>query len=198
MKKLDQNYWNDRYLENNTPWDIGSASQPLIEYLSNIQNKDLRILIPGAGFAHEAAFLFENGFKNVLVCDWAQKALDIFQERNPWFPSENLICGDFFELEIKVDLIVEQTFFCALPREFRNRYVEKTAQLLQNTDKNQGKLVGLLFAQEFEMEGPPFGGSAEEYEKLFSPHYNIEKMEVSFNSIAPRAGRELFVTFAKK
>ena len=198
MKNLDKIYWSRRYEEDNTPWDIGQASQPLIAYLKTIQEKDLRILIPGAGYAHEAAFLFEHGFKNVFVCDWAEQALEVFHKRNPEFSKENLICENYFDLDLKVDLIIEQTFFCALPRNLRMKYVEKSAQLLQKTSKTYGKLVGLLLAQEFKMDGPPFGGTPEEYNKLFSPHFKIEKMEISQNSIAPRAGRELFVTFKKK
>ncbi|EIM73093.1 Thiopurine S-methyltransferase (TPMT) [Nitritalea halalkaliphila LW7] len=55
-----------------------------------------------------------------------------------------------------------------------------------------GQLVGVLFNRYFEKEGPPFGGEAEEYEKLFSPHFGRFVQESCYNSIGPRAGSELF------
>ena len=198
MKKLNQEYWNNRYLEKNTPWDIGHASTPLKTYLESLTDKEMRILVPGAGYAHEAIFLHKKGFKNVFICDWAKGALDVIESQVPDFPKEHLICGDFFKLDLDVDLIIEQTFFCAIPRNLRLSYVKKAAQLLQNTSYNAGKVVGLLFAEEFEKEGPPFGGTTDEYQKAFSPYFKIEKLDISYNSIEPRFGRELFVVFTKK
>ena len=61
-----------------------------------------------------------------------------------------------------------------------------------------GKLVGLLFDFPLTEEGPPFGGSLEEYKNTFSKQFNIKILETSFNSIKPRLGRELFIIFEKK
>jgi hypothetical protein len=61
-----------------------------------------------------------------------------------------------------------------------------------------GKLAGLLFAFPFEQEGPPFGGTKEEYEQLFSPHFDINHLAISEASIKPRAGRELFIELQKR
>ncbi|WP_412783757.1 hypothetical protein, partial [Aeromonas sanarellii] len=67
----------------------------------------------------------------------------------------HLIENDFFELDDKFDLILEQTFFCALDPELRNQYATKMYNLL-NTN---GKIAGLLFNFPLTNEGPPFGGS---------------------------------------
>ena len=61
-----------------------------------------------------------------------------------------------------------------------------------------GKIVGLLFAEEFGNDHPPFGGTKEEYKKLFSSYYDIEYMQIANNSIESRKGRELFVSFKNK
>ena len=61
---LDSNAWNQRYISNNTGWDIGYVSTPIKEYIDQITNKNIKILIPGCGNAHEAEYLFKNGFKN--------------------------------------------------------------------------------------------------------------------------------------
>ena len=46
--------------------------------------------------------------------------------------------------------------------------------------------------------GPPFGGSVEEYKVLFSDKFEIEIMEECHNSIEPRSGSELWVSFRRK
>ncbi|MFN5665593.1 MAG: hypothetical protein ACK461_10475, partial [Bacteroidota bacterium] len=38
-----------------------------------------RILIPGAGNAYEAGYLFQIGFQNVYICDWSPEPLQQFQ-----------------------------------------------------------------------------------------------------------------------
>jgi hypothetical protein len=50
-----------------------------------------------------------------------------------------------------------------------------------------------LFGKEFESEGPPFGGSINDYRLLFDKLFVIEIMESCYNSIAPREGSELFI-----
>ena len=98
-----------------------------------------------------------------------------------------IITGDFFEHKGQYDLILEQTFFCAIDPALRSCYVTKMHELL----KPSGKLVGVLFNRSFD-GGPPFGGSKEEYEQLFSKHLHIKKMELCYNSILPRQGAEIF------
>ena len=46
---LDSDYWNNRYIENNTGWDIGYANPIHIDYVLDNIEKSARILIPGAG-----------------------------------------------------------------------------------------------------------------------------------------------------
>jgi thiopurine S-methyltransferase len=188
-----KSYWDMQYSENATGWDIGAVSAPVKEYIDQLTDKSLKILIPGAGNAYEAEYLFINGFKNVRVLDISSVAAESFKQRFPDFPDNQIIVQDFFAHNDKYDLIVEQTFFCALDPAARTKYVKKTYSLL----KKGGKLVGLLFNHEFEKAGPPFGGSVNEYETLFSPYFKFKKFEESYNSIKPRAKRELFIIFIK-
>lgn len=44
---------------------------------------------------------------------------------------------------------------------------------------------------------PPFGGNEAEYRALFARHFHLEKLETAPDSIAPRAGRELFLMARK-
>lgn len=103
-----------------------------------------------------------------------------------------MIQQDFFAHQGKYDLIVEQTFFCALDPTLRPVYVQHMEELL----KENGKLVGLLFDREFE-GGPPFGGTQSEYRSLLGARLDLPLMEPCYNSAAPRKGTEVFF-IAKK
>lgn len=194
MTTLNAEYWNNRYQNNNTPWDANRITTPLKTYIDQLTDKTLKILVPGAGNAHEAAYLYDNGFNNVWVCDWAEQAIEQFKVNHPDFPKDQLICGDFFEIQETFDLMIEQTFFCAMSPSLRPQYAQKVAQLL----KPKGKLVGLLFDVIFSKEEPPFGGTKAEYEAYFKSYFSTIVFEKSYNSIAPRAGKELFMILQKE
>ena len=191
---LDEQFWDDRYKSENTGWDIGYISTPLKEYFDQLENKNLYILIPGGGNSYEAEYLFKKGFKNVFVVDLSETALSNLLIRIPSFPKENLIHSNFFDLKKTFDLIIEQTFFCAINPKFRPQYAKKANALL----KQNGKLVGLLFCIPLNEDHPPFGGNKEEYNPYFKPYFNIDIMEPAYNSIKSRLGNELFIKLIKK
>ena len=192
--KYHKKYWENNYKTNQIGWDIGYASPPITNYIDQLTNKDISILIPGAGNAYEAEYLFHKGFNNIKVLDIAKQPLENIQNRIPSFPKENLIQGDFFKHKPKYELIIEQTFYCSISPKLRFKYADKIYKLLHKG----GKLIGLLFDFPLTEEGPPFGGSLEEYKNTFSKQFHIQVLEPSFNSIKPRLGRELFIIFEKK
>jgi len=189
-----ENFWNYKYIVEETGWDIGFVSTPLKEYIDQLSNKKLKILIPGGGNSYEAEYLLNKGFKNIFVVDISVIPLKNLAERVPSFPSKKLLHQDFFELNGAFDLILEQTFFCALDPSLRVAYVQKMHQLL----KPEGKLVGILFNIPLNDDKPPFGGNKTEYKGLFSEKFKIVKMETAFNSIPSRTGNELFFKLIKK
>ncbi|MEN9336451.1 MAG: hypothetical protein RLZZ500_1438 [Bacteroidota bacterium] len=192
--KLNKDYWQNRYENNEIGWDTGSITQPLKEYIDQLTTKDLRILIPGAGNGHELEYLHQQGFQKVHVVDYAAQPLENIKKRMPQIASEQLIQADFFEHEGTYDLIIEQTFYCALDPELRDNYVRHMHHLLAEN----GKLIGLLFQFPLTEVGPPFGGSKEEYVQRFSSLFDIKTLETAHNSIPPRQGNELFFIFSKK
>lgn len=191
---LDAAYWDNRYKDFQTQWDIGAISTPLKNYFDQVKNKNLAILIPGCGNSYEASYLLENGFTNITLVDLSILLTEkLRQQFNKHINSQiKIISGDFFDLDGKWDLIVEQTFFCALDPELRKKYVVKMHELLNPG----GKIVGVLFDREFE-GGPPFGGSKEEYLALFKTNFRLKTMETCYNSIQPRMGSELFFIAVK-
>ena len=167
---LDKDYWNSRYQNHQTGWDVGEATAPLKEYVDQLSDKNIPILIPGCGNGYEAAYLLQKSFTNITLVDIAPAAVDALKIKLKEFDGKQLriICGDFFELNDTFDLILEQTFFCALEPVLRNDYVNKMFDLL----KDKGKLGGVLFNRSFE-GGPPFGGNKAAYQSLFAQKFNI-------------------------
>lgn len=192
-KRLDQEYWDTQYKTNATGWDLGKISPAIESFTKTLENKNTRILIPGCGNSYEAEHLLNEGFTNITVIDIAPTLIENLQKKFQNNPNIQIILGDFFEHQADYELIIEQTFFCALPPTMREQYVRKMHELLSD----KGKLVGLLFNKTFE-SGPPFGGSQSEYEQLFEPHFDFLQMDLCQNSIKPRANSELFIEFQKK
>lgn len=191
---LNEAFWSEKYQSGDMGWDIGAVSPPIQGYIDQLNDKKLSILIPGAGNAYEAAYLFEQGFKNITVVDIAKEPLKNLKNRIPEFPERQLIQQDFFEHKGQYDLIIEQTFFCALDPSLRVSYIDKMQSLL----KPGGKLVGLLFDFRLDSVSPPFGGTKDAYTIDFEKHFKFNTFEPCFNSIKPRQGRELFIIFEKK
>jgi len=194
MLNLSEGFWENKYQKNKIGWDLGIISPPLKAYFDQLTNKDLKILIPGGGNSYEAEYLFNNGFKNVYVVDISKQPLINIKNRVPDFPEPQLIHANFFDLESDFDLIIEQTFFCAINPELRQKYADKMNELL----REKGKLVGLLFDAKLNEDHPPFGGNKEEYKSYFKPYFSLDIFTECYNSYHNRQEMELFVKFVKK
>lgn len=191
---LDKSFWNSHWENRDTGWDIGYVSPAIAGYMQQYENKNAAILIAGCGNAYEAGFLVENGFTDITLVDIAPKAVELLKEKFKGKPQVKVLCEDFFQHKGEYDLMIEQTFFCAIPPGRRNEYAEKAASVL----KKNGKVIGLLFNKIFEKEGPPFGGNTLEYKMVFRPYFKIKTMSDCYKSIPPRAGSEVFICLVKK
>ncbi len=189
----DKAYWEARWANNQTGWDIGYASTPIKTYVDGLEDKSINVLIPGCGNAYEGQYMHDQGFTNVHLIDIAQGAIDRIADAAPTFPKDQLILGDFFQHQGQYDLIIEQTFFCALEKDQRDAYAAKMFELL----KPGGRLVGVLFDDPLFEEHPPYGGNKHAYLPIFEKHFEIEVFERAYNSIKPRADRELFISLRK-
>lgn len=190
---FNTSFWNERYQNNQTGWDLKGPSTPLKDYIDQIENKNLKILIPGCGNAYEAEYLLEKGFKDITLIDISDVLVNRLKEKFKKYPQIKIIHEDFFDFKGQFDLILEQTFFCAIDPNLRIQYVNKMYDLLNVN----GKLVGLLFNINFNNPFPPFGGTKDEYEELFKNKFEFKYFETAYNSIKPRNGNELFICFTK-
>ena len=193
-QQLDASYWNTRWEMSKTGWDIGFASPSITNYLSQYQNKEAAILIPGCGNAYEAEYLILNGFTNITLIDIAPKAVELLQVKFENQEGIRILCEDFFQHQETYDLIIEQTFFCAIDPKERTHYSNKMDSLL----RPHGRVIGVLFNREFTHQGPPFGCNSLEYKPIFDPNFEIITMVECYNSVPARMGSEVFINLRKK
>lgn len=191
MQTLDDNFWSSRYEQHQTGWDLQKVSPPIQAYIDQLNSKELGILIPGCGNAYEADYLLQQGFENITLIDISEVLTRQLRQHFAASPVR-VVHGNFFEHTGKYDLILEQTFFCALDPALRPSYVQHMHTLLAPG----GKLAGVLFDRAFE-GGPPFGGSRTEYMELLAPFFSVKTLAPVYNSIAARAGSEVFFIVEK-
>lgn len=190
--RTDARYWSDRYAQGYTGWDIGYPSTPLRAYIDQISDPSTRILVPGAGYGHEVRYLVEAGYQHVTVVDIAPEPMEELKRRLPP-DAVRLITGDLFDHVGDYDLILEQTFFCAIDPSLREQYVAHSASVL----RQGGLFAGVLFDRIFDKPGPPHGGSLEDYARLFDKHYAEVSITPCQNSIPERQGQECFIVARK-
>lgn len=193
VANLNAHYWDNQYQNNTTGWDMGQVSPPIKEYIDQLTNKNIRILIPGCGNTYEAEYLLQKGFTDITIIDFAPTLVNKLKEKFINHSRIKIVLADFFDHEGEYDLILEQTFFCALNPGLRTRYCDKMISLLSTN----GKLAGLIFNKEFEKEGPPFGGTKLSYEILFQSHFELIVFEKCYNSFFKRKDTELFIILKK-
>lgn len=191
----DKDFWDNRWQQGQTGWDLNGIAPAFKLYIDELTNKNIRILIPGCGNAYEAEYLLQQGFNHITVIDIAPTLTQQLSQKLKHFIDAGklqVFCGDFFEHTALYDLILEQTFFCAINPNFRAKYAEHMHTILNQ----YGKLVGLMFNTNFD-GGPPFGGNTEEYISYFKPYFSHISMEPCQHSIPPRAGKEVWVELSK-
>ena len=191
---MDKSFWESRWQEKNTGWDIGYANPAICNFMEQYPSKDAAILIAGCGNAHEADFLLKNGFTNITLIDIAETAVKNLQEKFKEEKSIRILCEDYFQHNDSYDIQIEQTFFCAINPSQRANYAKKAHSLLNEN----GILTGVLFNREFEKAGPPFGGTEAEYVEYFKPYFNLNIFETCNSSVPQRQGSELFINLIKK
>ena len=200
MKKVSKpQFWNKRYLDYNTAWDIGSPTPILTNYL--IKNKKIgKVCVLGCGNGHDA-LEFAKYNNDVYAVDFAEQALNNLNEAsNKNRLMINLVNEDIFNLrnnyDTFFDLVFEYTCFCAIDPERREEYFDVVHGIL--------KKDGLLFAifipldKEINRDGPPFGVDLKQIEKIISNKFEIIENKFSDLSIKPRKDREKLVILKKK
>lgn len=190
-------FWDHRFSQGTTPWDAGRVPQALQafarKYATAATASPRRVLIPGCGSAHEAAFLDRLGWP-VVALDFSAAAVEAAR-RNLGAWNGRLIQGDFFAHEAAppYDLIYERAFLCALPRKLWSGYGERMAALLPPG----GILAGYFYLGDAP-KGPPFGIGRAELDALLGPFFDLVEEQAIEDSLPVFAGAERWMVWKRR
>lgn len=193
-----QEDWQRHYDEGDLGWDLGQVAPPFIKLFESKTILPGKTLIPGCGRGHEVIYLAENGFE-VTAVDYSPGAVNHLKST---VQERNLKCEvlhmDFFGIDSAhngiYDLLIEQTFFCAISPEQRSFYVSTVARAL----KKGGMLAGLFYHTGEEEGGPPFNTTREDIKKYFSDSFEIRQLSKAEDSAEQRKNKEWLAILIKK
>lgn len=181
--------WNERYAQEDTPWDKGAA-HPVLRGMLDQGALTGRILVPGCGTGHDVRELARRGL-TVVGLDIAPLAIERARAHAP-AGSETYELGDLFHLPSSMlenfDGVFEHTCFCAIDPARRADYVAAVASLLRPA----GHLLSVFFVNpDNEGGGPPFGCTAAELDGLFAGRFRLLEEHREIPTYPEREGREL-------
>ena len=192
-----QEDWQRHYDEDDLGWDLGQVAPPFVKLFESKLIVPGKTLIPGCGRGHEVIYFAENGFE-VTAVDYSSGAVNhlksTVQERNI---KCEVLHMNFFEMDAVhngvYDLMIEQTFFCAISPEQRTSYVATVTRAL----KQGGMLAGLFYHTE-EEGGPPFNTTREDIVKHFSDSFEIKHLSKTEDSADQRKNKERLAILVKR
>ncbi|MZH02594.1 MAG: methyltransferase domain-containing protein [Nitrospinae bacterium] len=196
-KEYSPQDWQDHYESNDLGWDLGQVAPPFVKLWEEGKLPMGNVLVPGCGRGHEVVFLAENGFE-VTAVDFSRGAVTYLEraleERNL---NGRVLHQDFFGMDNShdgiYDLVLEQTFFCAISPRKRQDYVQNVTRLL----KPRGILVGLFYHTDKE-GGPPYNTTREDIERIFSVNFEIQELDKTSLSHEQRKDKEWLGILKKK
>ena len=197
--------WEQHYQDGHMPWDKGSASPPLIDWVS--KNPGLlvgEVLVPGCGLGHDVRAI--NGLESnasVLGIDISAKAIEM-AEGIVSVEQEKYLEADLFTMSelytYRFDCVWEHTCFCAIDPAKRDDYVDAVFGLL----KPEGMLLAIFYLNPYDDEHqpggrPPHGCSIEEIRQRFTEAGNFRIVEEYTPKVSypGREGLEYLVQFSK-
>lgn len=188
-------FWQGRYDEQVTPWDLGAVSPHFSSVLENASLPIGKMLVPGSGRAHDAAFFAQRGFE-VTAVDYTKGA---YIEASKLYGSlENLtiIQDDIFHLpdsfDDQFDYVLEHTCYCAINPSRRQDYVT----MCHNVLKPNGQVIGVFWNIE-DPDGPPFGTTPEQLTAQFQPEFTLLSLDPVLKNTTGRGGQEFVGHFQK-
>lgn len=188
-------YWENRYIEGKTGWDLGQAAPPFVSLLdSTAAPKTGKIAVLGSGSGYDALLFAQKGFE-VIGFDFAPSAITsataLTQTRGI---SAQFLQRNIFDLPAEFphyfDYVLEHTCFCAIEPRLRPAYVNLVKSLL----KPQGELIALFWAHN-QPGDPPFGVTTAEINQYFEPYFKINSLTLANNSVPQRQEQEYLGRF---
>ena len=184
-------FWEKRWNEGNIGFHLAEVNPYLSEYWSQLGIDDeAMVLVPMCGKSMDMIWLMSQGY-SVLGVECSEKAIKAFSdEQNLNLQAElhksfksykgsqiNILEGDFFNLDSdtlsKLSAVYDRASLVALPKVMRKQYVQLLAD---NLPAHISILLVTVEYNQLLMSGPPFSLSNDEVERLYKPHFLIEKL----------------------
>lgn len=187
-------YWEQRYQEKTTRWDLGQAAPAFVSLLHSHSLQPNKAAVLGSGRGYDAIAFAQYGF-DVIGFDFAPAAIaeatTIAQANGS---SVKFLQRDIFDLPTEFPkyfhYVIEHTCFCAISPQQRQAYVKVVREILQP----QGELIAIFFTHS-RPDGPPFGVTPEEIKQYFETDFEILNLQPITNSVPARQGEEHFGHF---
>lgn len=186
------NFWEKRYQEKSTRWDLGQAAPAFVTLLDSPNAPEAgKTAVLGCGRGYDALLFADRGFE-VVGFDFAPSAIAdaklLAEARNS---TAQFLQQDIFDLDKEFpqafDYVVEHTCFCAIPPERRPEYVQLVGSLL----RPGGELLAIFFTHT-RPGGPPFATTPDAIRQDFGIDFDILTLDPIANSVTSRQGVEHF------
>jgi len=200
--------WDEAWKLGFSPWDAGQI-QPSLEEGINLIQADLPkegiALVPGCGRGYDPVYLATVLGYEAIGLEISSKALE---EANKYLETVTLpqnvkvefVASDFFAEDTfpagkQFDVIMDHTFFIAIPPSYRQRWGERMAALV----KQNGYLITLVFPIDGpRTDGPPFSIEVANYVEVLGDQWEKVVDKVPEKSSETHEGRERLVIWKRK
>ncbi|MFT6398406.1 MAG: SAM-dependent methyltransferase [Bradymonadia bacterium] len=191
-----QTEWNARYVEENTPWDLGKPSKVLQSALNlGLLEGRQRVLVPGCGRGHDVLELAKRGH-DAVGADFAEQAIAWLNEQaaERELSAEGRVI-DIFSLEDApvgtFDAVWEYTCFVAIDPSLRDRY----AALMTRLVRPGGRFVHAVFPthREPDAHNPPWPILPDEVKERFGKQWKVVLETAPTVTPKKRRGREVLL-----
>jgi methyl halide transferase len=186
-------FWEKLYSKQENTWDLGTVTPALLEYFKHSTcPKEGRVLVPGAGFGHDALAWAERGHETLAVdfCPTAVDALEMLSRKNK---NLSIVDADLFELDPKdhglFDIVYDYVTFASVHPGRRDEYFEVWTKML----KDDGLILFFLYPIDNHsnpMQGPPHCTSEGELLARMDGIFDVEQRIKPTNSVPQREGKE--------
>lgn len=192
---LSGRFWEERYREGNTGWDLGQAFPGIAAVPPWIPPGPGLVLVPGCGLGHDADWLAGQGFQveGVDISTTAiARAREVHGGGNPGFRVGDVTSSTFLRPG-DYRFVFEHTCLCALHPSRWEPYVANLRAAL----RPGGRVFAVLFTGLENDDPPPFPIPGGEVLRLFAGWQRLAGPEAPLASVERRKGRETTWVFEK-
>jgi SAM-dependent methyltransferase len=184
-------FWDERFEQDFTPWDLNGVPRALRDFVAR-DPAPRSVLIPGCGNGYELACMAEAGWDATAI-DFSPVAVSRARALvGAW--AAQVVEADFFTWQPRqaLDLIYERAFLCAMPPSMWPQVAARWAELLA-----PGALLAGFFFFGSAPKGPPFGIARAALEQLLTPHFALVEEGEVVDSLPVFAGQERWMVWER-